>query len=67
MVRKNHIVKINIPGGIIPAGDMYTIMCAAEIARVEQEIRAVALPADIARLVNAKARSPALWSKPAGI
>ncbi|CAL8480415.1 GntR family transcriptional regulator (plasmid) [Caballeronia sp. S22] len=32
-----------------------------QIARVEQEIRAMALPADIARLVNAKARSPALW------
>ncbi|EKS71111.1 GntR family transcriptional regulator [Burkholderia sp. SJ98] len=32
-----------------------------QIARVEQEIRAVALPANIARLVNAKARSPALW------
>jgi len=32
-----------------------------QIARVEQEIRAMALPADIARRVNAKARSPALW------
>jgi hypothetical protein len=35
MVRKNHIVKINLPGGIIPSGAMYTIMCAAELARIE--------------------------------
>lgn len=32
-----------------------------QIAQVQQEIRAVALPVNIARLVNAKARSPALW------
>jgi DNA-binding GntR family transcriptional regulator len=32
-----------------------------QIAEVQQEIRAIALPADIARLINAKARSPALW------
>ncbi|SAK53473.1 GntR family transcriptional regulator [Caballeronia hypogeia] len=32
-----------------------------QIMRVQQEIRAVALPANIARLVNAKTRSPALW------
>jgi DNA-binding GntR family transcriptional regulator len=32
-----------------------------QIAEVQQEIRAIAMPSDIARLVNAKARSPALW------
>lgn len=32
-----------------------------QITQVQQEIRAVALPAHIARIVNAKARSPALW------
>ncbi len=32
-----------------------------QITQVQQEIRAVALPSNIARLVNAKARSPALW------
>jgi GntR family transcriptional regulator len=31
------------------------------IVEVQQEIRAIALPAAIASLVNAKARSPALW------
>ncbi|KMY85565.1 Transcriptional regulator, GntR family [Candidatus Paraburkholderia calva] len=29
--------------------------------QVQQEIRAVALPADIAKIVNAEVRSPALW------
>src|SRR5260370_39153996 len=32
-----------------------------QIAEVQQEIRAIALPPDIARLVHAKARTPALW------
>ncbi len=32
-----------------------------QIAQVQQEIRSIALPADIAKIVNAKARSPALW------
>jgi GntR family transcriptional regulator len=31
------------------------------IAEVRQEIRAIALPAKVAKLVSAKARSPALW------
>jgi len=35
MIRKNHIVKINLPGGIMASGAMYTIMCAAELARIE--------------------------------
>ena len=34
MFRKNHIVKINLPGGIIAAGDLYTIVEAAERAKV---------------------------------
>jgi DNA-binding GntR family transcriptional regulator len=32
-----------------------------QIAEAQHEIRAIALPPDIALLVNAKARSPALW------
>jgi GntR family transcriptional regulator len=32
-----------------------------QIAQVQQEIRAVSLPAHIAKIVNAKARTPALW------
>jgi DNA-binding GntR family transcriptional regulator len=32
-----------------------------QITEVQQEIRAVALPPSVARLVNAKPRSPALW------
>jgi GntR family transcriptional regulator len=32
-----------------------------QIARVQQEIRAVALPAHIAKIIDAKARTPALW------
>jgi rubredoxin len=35
MIRKNHTVKINLSGGIVAAGDLHTIMCAAENARVE--------------------------------
>jgi rubredoxin len=35
MVRKNYIIKINLLGGIISSGSMYTIMCAAEEARIE--------------------------------
>ena len=34
MFRKNHLVKINLPGGIIAAGDLYTIVEAAERAKV---------------------------------
>ena len=34
MFRKNHLVKINLPGGIIAAGDLYTIVEAAGRARV---------------------------------
>jgi len=32
-----------------------------QIAEVAQDIRAIALPSDIAKLLNAKAKSPALW------
>jgi rubredoxin len=35
MFRKNYLVKINLPGGIVPAGDLYAIVQAAEKARVE--------------------------------
>lgn len=34
MFRKNYIVKVNLPGGIIAAGDLYAIVEAAEKARV---------------------------------
>ncbi|HTR27911.1 MAG TPA: rubredoxin [Puia sp.] len=34
MFRKNYIVKINLPGGIVATGDLYTIIEAAERARV---------------------------------
>jgi rubredoxin len=34
MIRKNHTVKINLPGGIVAAGDMFAIVTAAENARV---------------------------------
>ncbi|HEY4287914.1 MAG TPA: rubredoxin [Puia sp.] len=34
MFRKNHLVKISLPGGIIAAGDLYTIVEAAERAKV---------------------------------
>ncbi|HEY4107767.1 rubredoxin [Puia sp.] len=36
MFRKNYIVKINLPGGIVAAGDLYPIVEAAERARVEE-------------------------------
>ena len=35
MFRKNYIVKINLPGGIVATGDLYTIVESAEKARVE--------------------------------
>ena len=35
MFRKNYIVKLNLPGGIVAAGDLYAIVEAAERARVE--------------------------------
>ncbi|MBN9380030.1 MAG: rubredoxin [Chitinophagaceae bacterium] len=34
MFRKNYTVKINLPGGIVAAGDLYAIVTAAERARV---------------------------------
>ena len=34
MFRKNYIVKINLPGGIVAAGDLYAIVEAAEKAKV---------------------------------
>ncbi|MHA4807663.1 rubredoxin [Flavitalea flava] len=34
--RKNHIVRINLPGGIVSAGDLYAITEAAEKAKVTQ-------------------------------
>jgi rubredoxin len=34
MFRKNYIVKINLPGGIVAAGDLYAIVEAAERAKV---------------------------------
>ena len=34
MFRKNYLVKINLPGGIVAAGDLYSIVEAAERARV---------------------------------
>ncbi|MEO7311958.1 MAG: rubredoxin [Chitinophagaceae bacterium] len=36
MIRKNHIVKINLHGGIVAAGNLYAIMCAAENAQVKE-------------------------------
>src|SRR5581483_3533222 len=35
MFKKNYLVKINLPGGIVAAGDLYAIVEAAERARVE--------------------------------
>lgn len=32
---QNHLIKINLPGGIVPAGDLLTILEAAERAEVE--------------------------------
>ena len=34
MFRKNYIVKINLPGGIVATGDLYAIVEAAEQARL---------------------------------
>ena len=36
MFRKNYLVKINLPGGIVAPGDLYAIVEAAEKARVEE-------------------------------
>ena len=36
MFRKNYIVKINLPGGIVATGDLAVIAEAAEAARVEE-------------------------------
>ncbi|HLZ89617.1 MAG TPA: hypothetical protein VKQ52_20325, partial [Puia sp.] len=36
MFRKNYTVKINLPGGIVGAGDLYAIVEAAGRARVEE-------------------------------
>jgi rubredoxin len=36
MFRKNYTVKINLPGGIVAPGDLYSIVEAAEKARVEE-------------------------------
>lgn len=36
MLRKNHIIKINLAGGIISAGDLASIISAAENARVSE-------------------------------
>ena len=35
MFKKNYLVKINLPGGIVAAGDLYAIVEAAERGRVE--------------------------------
>ena len=35
MFRKNYIVKVNLPGGIVSAGDLYAIVEAAEKAKVD--------------------------------
>ncbi|MBC7828133.1 MAG: rubredoxin [Chitinophagaceae bacterium] len=34
MIRRNHTIKINLPGGIVSAGDLFSIVTAAEKARV---------------------------------
>src|SRR5688572_13750281 len=34
MIRKNHIIKINLTGGIVSPGDLYSIVDVAEKARV---------------------------------
>ncbi|MES2773594.1 MAG: rubredoxin [Bacteroidota bacterium] len=36
MIRKNHTIKINLHGGIVAAGNLYTIMCAAENAQIKE-------------------------------
>jgi rubredoxin len=35
MIRKNHIVKIHQPGGIVSIGSFYAFLCAAEKAKVK--------------------------------
>jgi len=35
MFQKNHTIKLNLPGGIIPAGDLFSIITAAENAGVK--------------------------------
>lgn len=35
MLKKYTTIKINLPGGIVSAGDLYAIVCAAEAAKVE--------------------------------
>lgn len=35
MLRKNHIIKVNFTGGLTSAGDLYSIVTAAENARVK--------------------------------
>ena len=34
MLRRNHTIKINLPGGIVSAGDLFSIVTAAETAKV---------------------------------
>jgi len=34
MIKKNNTVKINLPGGIVSAGDLFSIVTAAENARI---------------------------------
>lgn len=36
MIRKNHTIKVNLKGGILSAGDLVSIVGAAEAARVEE-------------------------------
>lgn len=36
MIRKNHLVKINLAGGIVPAGYLASIIAAAETAHVSE-------------------------------
>ena len=36
MLKRNPVIKINLPGGIVSAGDLYTIITAAEAAKVEE-------------------------------
>ena len=45
----------------LPIYTMIERQFGEQIAEVAQDIRAIALPSDIAKLVNAKAKSPALW------
>ncbi|MFM0555794.1 UTRA domain-containing protein [Paraburkholderia sediminicola] len=45
----------------MPIHTMIEKQFGEQIAEVQQEIRAVALPAKLAQRLNAKPRSPALW------